>query len=106
MIYPEASAWHGSLTVAQVTKDQDLQKRLIGKFDPLLGEHAKWISSDARVDMHVFGIIPLEIYLQTKEQKYLDLGRRLAERQWDKTTPDGLTAEHVIARANRDGNVP
>lgn len=93
VIYPEACAWYGSLTVAQLTKDQDLQKRLIAKFDPLLGEHAKWISPDAHVDMRVFGIIPLEIYLQTKEQKYLDLGRGLADKQWDKTTPDGITAE-------------
>src|SRR5881394_4252419 len=93
VIYPEACAWYGSLTVAQLTKDQDLQKRLIAKFDPLLGERAKWISPDAHVDMRVFGIIPLEIYQQTKEQKYLDLGRGLADKQWDKTTPDGITAE-------------
>ena len=93
VIYPEACAWYGSLTVAQLTKDQDLQKRLIAKFDPLLGEHAKWISPDALVNMRVFGIIPLEIYQQTKEQKYLDLGRGLADKQWDKTTPDGITAE-------------
>src|SRR5256885_9861521 len=80
-IYPEACAWYGSLTVAQLTKDQDLQNRLIAKFDPLLGEHAKWISPDAHVDMPVFGIIPLEIYQQTKEQKYLELGRGLADKQ-------------------------
>ena len=93
VIYPEACAWYGSLTVAQLTKDRELQKRLIAKFDPLLGEHANWISPDAHVDYRVFGIIPLEIYLQTNQQKYLDLGRRLADKQWDKTTPDGITAE-------------
>ena len=93
VIYPEACAWYGSLTVAQLTRDQDLQKRLIAKFDPLLGEHAKWISPDAHVDMRVFGIIPLEIFQQTKDPKYLDLGRGLADKQWDKTTPDGITAE-------------
>ena len=93
VIYPEACGWYGSLTVAQLTKDQDLQKRLVAKFDPLLGEHAAWISPDAHVDMRVIGIIPLEIYLQTKQQKYLDLGKGLADKQWDKTTPDGITAE-------------
>ena len=35
----------------------------------------------------------LEIYLQTKEPKYLDLGRGLADKQWEKTTSDGITAE-------------
>jgi unsaturated rhamnogalacturonyl hydrolase len=93
VIYPEACAWYGSLTVAQLTGDQDLQKRLVAKFDPLLGEHAGWISPDAHVDYRVIGIIPLEIYLQTKQQKYFDLGKGLADKQWDKTTPDGITAE-------------
>jgi len=93
VIYPEACGWYGSLTVAKLTNDQDLQRRLVAKFDPLLGEHAAWISPDAHVDMRVIGIIPLEIYLQTKQQKYLDLGKGLADKQWDKTTPDGITAE-------------
>lgn len=93
VIYPEVCAWYGSLTVAQLTNDQDLRKRLIEKFDPLLGEHAQWISQEAHVDMRVFGLVPLEIYLQTKQPKYLDLGRGLADHQWDKTTSDGITAE-------------
>ena len=93
VIYPEACAWYGSLTVARLTKDTDLRNRLIQKFDPLLGEHANWISPDAHVDMRVFGIVPIEIYLQMKETRYLDLGRGLADKQWDKTTPDGITAE-------------
>lgn len=93
VIYPEVCAWYGSLTVAQLTNDQDLRQRLIAKFDPLLAEHANWISPDAHVDMRVFGVVPLEIYLQTKQTRYLDLGRGLADKQWDKTTPDGITAE-------------
>jgi len=93
VIYPEVCAWYGSLTVAQLTNNADLRKRLIEKFDPLLSEHAQWISPEAHVDMRVFGLVPLEIYLQTKQPKYLDLGRGLADHQWDKTTPDGITAE-------------
>jgi len=93
VIYPEVCAWYGSLTVAQLTNDQDLRRRLIEKFDPLLGAHAGWISPDAHVDFRVFGVVPLEIYQQTKQQKYLDLGRGLADKQWEKTTPDGVTAE-------------
>jgi rhamnogalacturonyl hydrolase YesR len=37
--------------------------------------------------------VPLEIYQQTKLQKYLDLGRGLADKQWEKTTSDGISAE-------------
>lgn len=94
VIYTEACAWYGSLTVAQLTKDKDLQTRLVQKFASLLTpEGSQRISPDAHVDYRVFGIVPLEIYLQTKEQKYLDLGQGLADKQWEKTTPDGITAE-------------
>src|SRR6185503_3271818 len=94
VIYPEVCAWYGSLTVAQLTKDQDLKDRLIAKFNPLLSsEGAKRISQDAHVDYRVFGVVPLQIYMQTKDRKYLDLGKSLADKQWEKTTPDGITAE-------------
>jgi unsaturated rhamnogalacturonyl hydrolase len=94
MIYPEACAWYGSLTVAQLTGDNDLKSRLIRKFDPLsTPEGAKHISQEPHVDYRVFGIVPLEIYMQTKEHTFLDLGAALADKQWDKTTPDGITAE-------------
>jgi rhamnogalacturonyl hydrolase YesR len=67
---------------------------LIRKFDPLLTpEGATHISPDAHVDYRVFGVVPLQIYIQTKDKKYLELGQGLADKQWDKTTPDGITAE-------------
>lgn len=33
VIYPEICAWYGSLTVADLTKDQTLENKLVGKFD-------------------------------------------------------------------------
>jgi rhamnogalacturonyl hydrolase YesR len=45
------------------------------------------------VDFRVFGTVPLKIYLQTKDQLFLDLGLSFADRQWETTTPDGITAE-------------
>jgi rhamnogalacturonyl hydrolase YesR len=94
VIYPEICAWYGSLTVAQLTRDQDLKTRLIKKFDRFLTpEGAKYISQDAHVDYRIFGVVPLEIYLQTKDRKYLDLGKSFADKQWEKTTPDGITVE-------------
>jgi len=93
VIYPEICAWYGSLTVARLIKDNDLKTRLIQKFDPLLGPDAKHISQQAHVDYRVFGTAPLEIYLQTKDRRYLDIGIALADKQWEKTTPDGITAE-------------
>src|SRR5882672_4562314 len=94
VIYPEVCAWYGSLTVAKLTKDIDLKARLIQKFDPLLTpEGAKRISQDPHVDFRVFGTAVLEIYMQTKDRRFFDIGIGLADKQWEKTTPDGITAE-------------
>src|ERR1700680_2622333 len=37
IIYPEVCAWYGALTFATLSGDKDLTRRLIARFDPLLG---------------------------------------------------------------------
>ena len=94
VIYPEVCAWYGSLEVAKLTADADLQKRLVAKYDVLLTpEGAKRISEQEHVDYRVFGVVPLEIYLLTKGPHFLEAGRHFADGQWAKTTPDGITVE-------------
>lgn len=93
VIYPEVCAWYGSLNVAKLTGDKDLQSRLIKKFDPLLGAEANRISPDDHVDYRVFGIVPLEIFLETHDARYLEIGKSLADKQWLDPTPDGVTHE-------------
>ena len=94
VIYPEVCAWYGALKVAKLTGDTNLQNRLIHKFDYLLTEEgAKRISPDAHVDYRVFGALPLELYLQTKDKRYLEIGRGLADKQWENPTDDGITRE-------------
>jgi len=94
VIYPEVCAWYGSLTLAALTKDQALRDRLVAKFEPLFTpEGAKHVSSQAHVDFRVFGAVPLEIYVQTRDKRFLDLGVSFADRQWETTTPDGITSE-------------
>jgi len=94
VIYPEVCAWYGSLTGAKLTKDEALKTRLIQKFDPLLTpDGSKHISQQRHVDYTVFGTVPLEIFMQARDQKYLTLGQSFPDKQWEKTTPDGITAE-------------
>jgi rhamnogalacturonyl hydrolase YesR len=94
VIYPEVITWYGSLTVAKLTGDTNLQGRLIRKFDSFLTpDGARRISPAAHVDYHVFGIVPLEIFLQTKDAQYLTLGKSFADKQWDKPGADGITTE-------------
>lgn len=94
VIYPEVCAGYGALTVAKLTKDKDLQRKLMQKFAPLwIADGQSRISPQAHVDYRVFGAVPLELYIQTREQKFLALGKNLADQQWTKVTPDGITAE-------------
>src|SRR5229473_4446605 len=89
--YPEAVAWYGALTFAQLSGDKDLSARLIQRFEPLFGAESNLVPVPDHVDRTVFGIVPLEIYVQTKDAKYLDLGKSMADKQWEKPTPEGLT---------------
>jgi rhamnogalacturonyl hydrolase YesR len=94
VVYPEVCAWYGSLTFARLMGDQDLQARLVKKFDPLLTpEGAAHIPSQAHVDFSVFGVVPLELYIQTRNPHYLQIGQKLADQQWEKPTADGITRE-------------
>jgi rhamnogalacturonyl hydrolase YesR len=94
IIYPEVCAWYGSLTFARLSGDKDLTSRLIQRFDPLLTpEGAKYLPTERHVDFSVFGAVPLEIFIETKQKKYLDLGKMIADRQWENPTPEGLTGE-------------
>ena len=94
VIYPEICTWYGALTTAKLTKDKDLQKRLIAKFDRFLTEKGREnINPVAHVDYSMVGSLPLEIYMQNNNKTYLDFGRTMADKQWSDPTPDGITKE-------------
>ncbi len=89
--YPEAVAWYGALTFAQLSGDKNLSTRLIQRFDLLFGPESNLVPVPDHVDRTVFAIVPLEIYIQMKGAKYLDLGKSMADKQWENPTPEGLT---------------
>lgn len=91
--YPETCTWYGALTFAKLTGDQELTKQLIARFEPLFGAEKKLIPRPAHVDATVFGSVPLELHLQTKEKRYLDLGLSFADKQWE--TPTGEAYEKL-----------
>jgi len=91
--YPEVCTWYGGLTFAQLTGDKDLTAKLVQRFDPLLGDQSNLVPTPNHVDATVFGTVPLELFIQTKEQKYLDLGKNFADKQWEDSTSDGLTKQ-------------
>ncbi|HWR37444.1 MAG TPA: glycoside hydrolase family 88 protein [Clostridia bacterium] len=92
--YPETCSWYGGMTFAELTGDKQLAAGLIKRFDPLFTEpESRLIPKSRHVDASVFGALPLQMYMYTKEQKYLEMGQAIADRQWEEPTPDGLTKE-------------
>ncbi|MGA8042329.1 MAG: glycoside hydrolase family 88 protein [Terracidiphilus sp.] len=93
--YAEVATWYGALTFAQLTHDDALRTALIQRFEPLMpgGPEATRRPLRHHVDDSIFGVVPLEISIQTHDPKYLAEGKYWADRQWESPTPDGLSGE-------------
>ncbi|MFT3827175.1 MAG: glycoside hydrolase family 88 protein [Chitinophagaceae bacterium] len=80
--YPETCAWYGALLFAKESKNKKLTSQLAERFEPLFGKDSSMIPVPDHVDYSVFGSVPLELYMQTKDKKYLQLGQGIADKQW------------------------
>jgi len=87
--YAEAVAWYGALDFAAQTHDKDLQTRLAQRFEPLWQQERNLIPGGNHVDFNVFGVVPLQLYLQTADVRYRTLGLAFADAQWDRPLNDG-----------------
>jgi rhamnogalacturonyl hydrolase YesR len=80
--YKNACEWYGALRVAGYTGTTDLLDSLVSKFDPLKGNFVQaMLGGDAHVDRYIYGMVPLEIYLQTADESYKSLGTDVADNQ-------------------------
>ena len=88
--YAEIGTWYGALNFAQLTKDEALQKQLVARFDSYMpgGADAAKRPQRHHVDDSIFGVVPLEIAIETKDPKYLTEGKWWADRQWGPLAPD------------------
>jgi unsaturated rhamnogalacturonyl hydrolase len=92
--YAEDSAWVHGLQFAQLTDDAALREALIERFDIFLAPgRTSLISMQRHVDHNIFGIVPLELYLQTKDERYLKMGLMLANWLWEQPLTNGLSGE-------------
>ena len=80
--YAEVCTWYGALTFAKATGDKALTAKLVSRFEPLFTTEAKLVPRAINVDNAVFGAVPLELFIQTREPRYLKMGRDLADQQW------------------------
>lgn len=81
--YPDVCTWLGGLWFAKETGNKELTERLKDRFEPLFSTEAYLQPIPNHVDNNVFGAIPLELYLQTGEERYKVLGMKYADSQWE-----------------------
>ncbi len=91
--YPYVCTFYGAMSFAALTHDDSLRDRLIARFDPMLPGGTGRTPQRHHVDDSIFGVMPLEIAIQTKglpsyDPKYLQLGLYWADRQWGPLAPD------------------
>ena len=92
--YPESCTWYGALIFSQVTDDKDLESRLIKRFEPILTPaESSMVPPPNHVDHSVFGIVPFEIYILNGDKRCLDLGKFIADKQWEDPLSNGLTRQ-------------
>lgn len=96
--YPVVSLWVYAIRCARLRGDSERAERLERLFDDFLpgGERARCCSRPYHVDDSVFGTIPYEIYLGTKEPKYLALGNYYADTQWTPPCDGTLKERHAL----------
>ncbi len=104
IVYPEVCAWYGALTFAQLSGDKQLLDELVKRFEPLMSPPgADLIHRERHVDYEIFGALPLEIYIATKDPKYLELGKSFADSQWEPLPPDVHVREGMPPQDVPDG---
>jgi len=99
--YSEVCTWYGALQLANLTGDTARQAALEQRFAPLLLDRKNLIPLPDHVDMTVFAAVPLEIWIQTRDPRLLELGKSMADRQWGE--PFGRYANHEAWEAFRKG---
>jgi unsaturated rhamnogalacturonyl hydrolase len=108
--YPTVCSYYGVLKLAETVNDQKLIDRVKANYAAYPATTEEIVKSvhksgadkhksprtdkirSGHVDWNVFGILPFELYLQTKDRQYLKVATELAEDEWAQPREDGLTA--------------
>lgn len=104
IVYPETCTWYGALTFAKLSGDKQLLDKLVVRFEPLFGTDSSLVPKPNHVDFTVFGAVPLELFIITKNPKYLKMGQSMADKQW--LLPEGTTITPEEKRFYSKGFTP
>ena len=89
--YAEACTAIGALRVTKALGEDELVDKLVKRYEGFLTNDKKITNKVEHVDHNVMGIVPLQIYLTTGDERYKTVGLDYADRQWAKEIEGGLT---------------
>ena len=89
--YAEACVGFGAARLAGLSNDSETINRLSDRYIQVIEDSL--VKDANHVDANVYGILPLELYMKNKDEKFLELGLSLADGQWKDTLPGGLTSQ-------------
>jgi len=87
--YAEACAGFGAARLAGLLNEKELLRQLEDRYLRVFEDKIENTSN--HVDVNVYGILPLELYLQVKNGIFLKQGLEFADDEWKDPLPDGLT---------------
>jgi len=89
--YAEVAMAFGALRFAAASHDQPLLDRVLSRYADTPGTET--LVAAEHVDASVYGALPLQKYLVTRQPEYLEEGRLFADRQWASTLDNGLSSQ-------------
>jgi rhamnogalacturonyl hydrolase YesR len=89
--YAEACAGFGAVRLSGLLKELEIISRLSNRYRKVIKDSL--VKNADHVDANVYGILPLELYIQNKDEKFLKQGIELADNQWKNPMPNGLTKQ-------------
>ena len=94
VMYPEVCIWYGSLAYADVVGDAALRREIACPLSA--ASHARRQAADPgqrALDYEIFGVVPLQMSIENKDEELRKMGLHYADRQWSHPLPDGLSGQ-------------
>ena len=94
--YAEICTAYGAIKFADLTKDTDLLQKLEKRYLPIVEDkNSTLIPNGFHGDYTVFAMVPFELYRLRGDKRFLDLGVKMVDEQWDKKnlSEDGMTKQ-------------
>lgn len=98
--YPEVCTWFGALTFARASGNKKMEQQLAERFEPFFTSDSSLVPHPDHVDHTVFGAVPLELYILTREEKYLKMGLHFADAQWGPPQGSHVKPESLVFYKN------